>query len=341
MDFVLLLLRILQLAWQTGTESIVSAQRPLVACVSGAKAHAIRVHYDNPYHRVSLVQGDLRNANDRITTSALGTYTYNDRLHRWRMCYGCFWMARGDAADASIVRYPDSDFPFFAPGQDAKSLVKKKYGNSNTYGGAAYGWTPEPAVGYARDLVLKARRGKIEWPKKYPAFDVLPTGTVSGRLFLLLTSKLAVWNGILIWDMENSCWKTKWSEQEEIAVDFDEQFITFAQGGRYFFITESLKVYVVRDTKQRTRKAEILWHDTRQPIQALITDVDTNTTFVFGRSATNVTGGGKDYYFPLSENLVVTYFDRSLLPRPQPDEPIRHVMSYARFLVAQKRIVLK
>jgi hypothetical protein len=128
-----------------------------------------------------------------------------------------------------------------------------------------------------------------------------------------------------------------WAQEETIAVNFRESFQVLGKGEDYYFVTASGALYVAKQpAKGKQRSLMKVWSDAARPIEALLTDADSNRSFLFLGPPKR---GGKPAFFELADRpRLETYDPTSVKPGKEGPERLRRVLHYARVLVAHKKV---
>ena len=137
-------------------------------------------------------------------------------------------------------------------------------------------------------------------------------------------------------------WHTRWSKTplDTFKLDLGEGFWVGGTEKHYLFVTQSGQLHGARTMVDETKTVERAWTSSSQPIEALITDADSNRTFAFTKPNRTEKIDGKPLYFELGPEPKTEFYDRDALMKDCKDDPAR-VYALARFLVEQKKIVIK
>src|SRR5262249_43760981 len=137
-------------------------------------------------------------------------------------------------------------------------------------------------------------------------------------------------------------WEVQWSKEpiETLKVDFAEPCWVFGEDKRYLFVTNSGQLHVAKKGEDGKHKVEPEWRMGSKPIVAVITDVDSNRYFAFTKPLRDPKLDGKPVYFELGPDPKPEPYDRDAILKDAKDDPAA-VTALARFLVEQKKIVLK
>ncbi len=100
-------------------------------------------------------------------------------------------------------------------------------------------------------------------------------------------------------------------------------------------MTDSGKLYVARKPDKGERKLEEVWVDKKRPIHGAITDTASGKTFLFGAELAD---SPQFFYFELSDKPEICKCDRPKLIDKRLPRSLDVSISYARILVADKKI---
>jgi hypothetical protein len=225
-----------------------------------------------------------------------GFQSYHGPL-RWRIAFGHWWSTNAgtEFGDKAMLRITLDDLPFFLPQRlQGRPEREKKYRGKST------NWWYDPIA------TIAPPDGKPG-----PVFDFLPTHADRGLLFVVYQRQLSIWeakgvpNDRPFGPGRFSTWDVKWEEKKDLAIrglEFSEPFQVFAQNDRWFFLTTTGKLYIIRDEKQGGPGMARWWTEDDSPISALVTDTATGKTYAFTAPKPGVEKG-RSVYFELAEPL--------------------------------------
>jgi hypothetical protein len=220
-------------------------------------------------------------------------------------------------------------------------LQKKKYKHLD-----AHGWSVDLPANVAFTKAWKPEIHGVDWsrhPDDTWYFDAVPVAVDQILCFSLVSSTMTVWHGR---SKESQippggfpdCTK----KNEDIPAGFQEQFVTYVYGERYYFITSQGKVYVSNPPRvQMQRKIERVLIDGDRLVSGLVTDVDRGITYAFIPPLP--ARADKGAYFLLTEPGKLTLFDEALVKQygAGSDLSVRKALGYARILHADGKIGMK
>jgi hypothetical protein len=272
---------------------------------------------------------------------------------RWRIAYGCLWISDFtiESSGGHAYRVPLDDLYLFdrKDGLDrlGSRFAKKFPGDPQAVGFGTWPFQPcyDLLERYTEDHqeFLAASNHKLV-PDAH--FDFLPTSKQSCLLFLLWKGNISVWKAEAKWSKERGFWgwhewQLTWSKTpiEQFTPGFREWFQVYGgKDGSYYFVTQSGKFYVSSKPAKGERKAEAVWTDAKVPIKTVISDTASGKEFAFALPAGKT---GQPVYFELAGKITPIKFDPKAIKLPKVEEPLKTVLGYARFLLAEKKIAGK
>jgi len=180
------------------------------------------------------------------------------------------------------MRIPWEDLPHLdiENNEKGEAALRKKYGYPP--GVDTIEWGSEPSlIGPADDKDLDIRKGVVRRDSLEPGTietDILPTGDQQFSLFMLCQGRMSVFKATRNKYPEQ--WKFK--EVATLRAGFEEPFLVYGTPEVPYFITPSGRVFGCVKPEKGPRKIEAIWSDPEKPVKTVLTDTDSNRTFVLG-----------------------------------------------------------
>lgn len=130
--------------------------------------------------------------------------------------------------------------------------------------------------------------------------------------------------------------KGDWTEEESLQVAFKGSFHVFALAKGYGFVTDAGQSYFSPPVGQGERKIRPLWTDPAKRITHVITDVDQNKTYAFGKFRVPVVANKTGFFFQLDSDVRPHYFDPVALKPVMAEEPLRSIMQFGQLLAQEE-----
>jgi len=264
-------------------------------------------------------------------------------MMRWRISHGCVWAAGGAVGETtSLWRIPRHDLELFnfkpiSQGIDPFEPLEKQFPISRDPR-RAYQWWLDPLHDILVDYITRHNVRLIDVPaQKDQFFDFVPTSADGLDLFLLKKNTLSVLEareGKFIQAEEN--WRHKWSKKpvRTYHSPFCEPFMIYKAGDQHFFVTKSGNIYTDRPLDTKKPELTPFLTDATKPIEAIVTDIASGKTFVFGSEPKLK----HKYVCELGPKLVLFYFDCQTIKPVKARPPLDRAIGYANFLKETKRV---
>jgi hypothetical protein len=273
--------------------------------------------------------------------------------YHWRICQGRFW-GTGDSMECGQCG-------FYRCNLDQLTALHNK------------SYFLDPLIGL-HEYHCRAREARDKgrpWEEGY--FDFLPGTDDTLDVLLAWRGEMRLWRGRMrpddqrrypIVDWQRTIEPRTRDEEEEVdrlrkedpsgpawapiacrpvlrlCCELREPFQTFQDADHYFLASVSGELHVLHKLAERPRLWKV-WSDPQRPIAALLTDTATGKTFAFTASRGDGRTAEPDVYFELSGKPKPVPYDRARVPADDDDDPLPHLIGFARVLLRDGKVVVK
>jgi hypothetical protein len=264
------------------------------------------------------------------------SFRNTDTPLRWRIAHGCYWMMNQEAnwSPLPALSVPLAHLRVYDPtNPERKDPEKRKLFSDLDFN---HNWGLSPVNDIASGIhVSRMEGGFVSLQINEVCFDLLPTSTNSGLLFVLHNSHMRTYAGKARDPSPGSIGRVVLYEELGLfKVDFQEPFWVFGDRDTYVFVTRSGRVYLAK-RGGKIHSTQLLWKEADRPVVAAIGDVPTSTTFLLAYAPR---GLSKCLRLDKGGNMTQRVIDPGKLKPVRSDDTLGGCWPFAQYLISEGMI---